>query len=168
MEDSNSRVVIKQILSFTLTEKGSFVREILLQEFAKGLDALGLATLDSLTSTATANLPFAASLSFSSMTEEDINNLRNLHRLMLLLSGPRKNENSSGGVKEGSFYKNQSAYEMSLALYQFTSLQELIPLLSVIPELPPDLQQELFRLPADLAGKLISRIAARTIRRVLL
>eukprot|EP00268_Persea_americana_P031562 TRINITY_DN3077_c0_g1_i3.p1 TRINITY_DN3077_c0_g1~~TRINITY_DN3077_c0_g1_i3.p1 ORF type:complete len:707 (-),score=99.82 TRINITY_DN3077_c0_g1_i3:720-2666(-) len=33
--DTDSRLVFKQILSFTLTEKGSFVKEILLEEFAK-------------------------------------------------------------------------------------------------------------------------------------
>lgn len=35
-------------------------------------------------------------------------------------------------------------------------------------QLPPDLQQQVLRLPADLAGKLASRIAARTLRRLFL
>uniref|UniRef100_A0A6N2L2K4 Protein kinase domain-containing protein n=1 Tax=Salix viminalis TaxID=40686 RepID=A0A6N2L2K4_SALVM len=35
VEDNDSKVAVKQILSFTLTEKGAFVREILLQEIAK-------------------------------------------------------------------------------------------------------------------------------------
>ncbi|KAK3018370.1 hypothetical protein RJ639_003960 [Escallonia herrerae] len=100
IDDNDSKVVIKQILSFTLTEKGAFVREILLQEFAKGLDALGLATLDSVTSLATANLPFATSLAFSSMTDEDTVNLRTLHRLVQLL-GFQKGE--SVAVRTSSY-----------------------------------------------------------------
>ncbi|KAF2297493.1 hypothetical protein GH714_024380 [Hevea brasiliensis] len=127
---TSSNVAIKQILSFTLTEKGAFVREILLQEVAKGLDALGLATLDSLTSVAITSIPFVASSPSSSLTEEDIMNLRMLRRLMLLLSGLQKNGSST--------------------------------------VLPPELQQQLLLLPADLAGRLISRAAARTIRRMFL
>lgn len=55
------------------------------------MDALGLATLDSITSA----LPFAASTSYSSMTDEDIINLRTLRRLLLLLSGIQQNESSN-------------------------------------------------------------------------
>ncbi|GMP80066.1 hypothetical protein CsSME_00035304 [Camellia sinensis var. sinensis] len=171
VEDSDSRMMVKQILSFTLTEKGAFVREILLQEFAKGLDALGLATVDCITSAATAGLPFAASLSSSSMTEEDITNLRTFQRLVLLLSGVPKNESSNTGVEEANPYKSQrrnSGEEASLVLYQFASVQEILPLLSVILELPADLQQQVLRLPVDLTGKLMSRVAARTIRRAFL
>lgn len=160
-EDENSRIVVKEILSFTLTEKGEFVREILLQEFAKGLDALGIATMDSITYAATAGLPFAPSRSFSSMTDEDVINLRTLQRLVLLLSGIQENESSITGV-------DGSNREALLVLYQFASVQEILPLLSVILELPPDLQQQVLRLPADLAGKLVSRIAARTLRRFFL
>ncbi|KAL6984236.1 hypothetical protein U1Q18_017613 [Sarracenia purpurea var. burkii] len=172
MEDNDSRMVVKQILSFTLTERGAFVREILLQEFAKGLDALGLATMDSLTFAATASLPFAASPFSSLMTDEDIINLRTLNRLVLLLSGLQKNGSYNAGFKAAKPDKvqrtNSGDKEASLVLYQFASVQDVLPLVSVILELPPDLQQQMLRLPADLAGKLISRTAARTIRRVIL
>ncbi|XP_071693272.1 uncharacterized aarF domain-containing protein kinase At1g71810, chloroplastic [Rutidosis leptorrhynchoides] len=170
VEDNNSNAVIKQIMSFTLTEKGEFVREILLQEFAKGLDALGLATLESFTSAAIANLPFAPSPP-SSLTNEDIINLRNLQRLLQLLSGSQKIEDNETGVEEFSRYKNirrTNLEEVSLVFNEFTSVQEILPLLNIIPELPPDLQQQLIRLPVDLVGKLVSRVAARTIRRALL
>ncbi|KAL5843619.1 hypothetical protein ACOSQ4_009577 [Xanthoceras sorbifolium] len=169
VEDSDSRVIIKEVLSFTLTEKGTFVREIILQEFAKGLDAVGLATLDSFTSAVAANIPFASS-SASSLTEEDIINLRTFNRLMMLLSGHQRRESSIVEVKEVSPYKNQNTYaeEALLVLYQLTSVQEILPVLSVIPELPPELQQQLLRLPADLAGRLVSRAAARTIRKIFL
>ncbi|CAN1294072.1 Uncharacterized aarF domain-containing protein kinase At1g71810, chloroplastic [Linum perenne] len=95
IEATESKLVVKQLLSFTLTEKGSFIREILLQEVAKaqGLDALGLATIDSLTSGATAGIPFTMSLTSSSMTEEDRMNLIVLRRLFFLLSV---------GLKKGS------------------------------------------------------------------
>ncbi|XP_058188860.1 uncharacterized aarF domain-containing protein kinase At1g71810, chloroplastic isoform X1 [Rhododendron vialii] len=161
MEDKDSRIVVKEILSFTLTEKGEFVREILLQEFAKGLDALSIATMDSISSTATASLPFAPSGSFSSMTDEDVINLRTLQRLVLLLSGIQTSESSTTGVKG-------SDREAFLVFYQSASVQEILPLLSVILELPPDLQQQVLRLPADLTGKLVSRIAARALRRLFL
>lgn len=169
VEDNNSDVVIKQILSFTLTEKGAFVREILLQEFAKGLDALGMATLESLTSAATANIPFAP-FPPSPITDEDITNLRNLHRLLQLLSGSQKIADTNTGVEEFSPYTNKrtTSEEISLVLNQLTSIQDKLPLLNVVTELPPDLQQQLIRVPVDLVGKLVSRVAARTIRRVLL
>ncbi|CAI9291606.1 unnamed protein product [Lactuca saligna] len=166
VEDNNSNVIIKQILSFTLTEKGAFVREILLQEFAKGLDALGLATFESLTYAASANLPFGPSPR-SSISDEDMINLRNLLRLLHLLSGSQKIED---GVGDFSPYTNKrvKSEEVYLALNEVASIQDILPLLNVIPELPTDLQQQLIRLPFDLVGKLVSRVAARTIRRALL
>ncbi|XP_021647566.2 uncharacterized aarF domain-containing protein kinase At1g71810, chloroplastic isoform X2 [Hevea brasiliensis] len=133
---TSSNVAIKQILSFTLTEKGAFVREILLQEVAKGLDALGLATLDSLTSVAITSIPFVASSPSSSLTEEDIMNLRMLRRLMLLLSGLQKNGSSTVEVTGNVAHKNQNTNleELLPVFYQISSVQEILPVLSVIPE----------------------------------
>ncbi|ONH90319.1 hypothetical protein PRUPE_8G046100 [Prunus persica] len=169
-KQEDERVVIKQILSFMLAEKGAFVRDILLQEFAKGLDALGLATLDSITTLATASIPFTSTFSFSTMTNEDKINLRTLHRLLLLLSGPQGIENSKAVIKEDIPYNNQqmNLEEASLVFNQLASIQDILPILSVIPELPPESQQQLLNLPADLTGRLISRAAARTIRRIIL
>ncbi|POO00293.1 Tyrosine-protein kinase [Trema orientale] len=165
-EGANSRVVIKQVLSFMLTEKGSFVRDILLQELAKGLDALGLA----LSSEATARLPFGNSLLSSKMTEEDKTNLRTLHRLLALLSRLQETGNSRRGDIRVGPHKNQetNVEDVSLVLNQLASVEEVLPILSVIPELPPESQQQLLNLPADLSGRLISRVAARTIRRMTL
>ncbi|KAH6778226.1 Protein kinase superfamily protein [Perilla frutescens var. hirtella] len=167
VEDESKRI-IKQVLSFTLDEKGAFVREILLDELAKGLDALGAATLDSLTSM-TANLPFRTS-STSSMTNEDIANLRTLRRLMLLVSELQRTETSAVGVKEVGSYdiQKQSSDGAALLPYGLEYAQEMLPLISAIAELPQDSQQQLLRLPADLAGKLVSRVAARTLRRAFL
>ncbi|PRQ24524.1 putative cadmium-transporting ATPase [Rosa chinensis] len=168
-DDANSRVLIKQILSFMLTEKGAFVKDILLQEFVKGLDALGLATLDSLTTVATTNVPLIAPFSFSTMTNEDKINLRTLRRLLLLLSGSQRNENSKAVIRQDGPYENQqmNLAEPSLVFNQLGSIQEVLPILSVIPELPPESQQQLLNLPVDLTGRLISRAVARTIRRVI-
>ncbi|XP_002527120.2 uncharacterized aarF domain-containing protein kinase At1g71810, chloroplastic isoform X1 [Ricinus communis] len=169
-EDAVSKVAIKEILSFTLTQKGTFVREILLQEVAKGLDALGVATLDSLTSVATASIPFATPFSSSSMTEEDMVNLRTLKRLVLLLSGSQKNGSSAVEVQGSKTYKVQNVYleEALPILDQLSSVQEILPFLSVIPQLPLELQQQLLLMPGDLAGRLVSRAAARTVRRMFL
>ncbi|XXG61329.1 hypothetical protein AAC387_Pa04g3018 [Persea americana] len=161
--DTDSRLVFKQILSFTLTEKGSFVKEILLEEFAKGIDSLGLATLESVTS----SFPFSSAFSSSSlMADEDINNLRTLRRLMLLLSGLQESKN---GVKEVKINKNYGTNleEVSLVLSQLATVQDMLPVLSVIPELPLESQQQILRMPAELAGRLVSRAVARTIRRII-
>lgn len=164
--NTDSRAAVKQVLSFALTEKGALVREILIQEFAKGIDALGLATLDSVTSAAASRLPFAFPYSSSTMDDQDITNLRTLRRLLLLLSRLEKNENPNTDVANVEYSKLVHTEEASLVIYQLASVQNLLPLLSVIPELPPESQQQFFQLPAELAGRLISRMAARTIRRL--
>lgn len=165
-EGADSKMVMKEILSFTLTEKGGFVRKIIVQEFAKGLDALGLASLE----TAAARVPFSNFFFSPLMTEEDIVNLRTFQRLMLLLSGARRKEDLNIGETKASPDQNQILYskELSLVLNQFDSIQDILPVLSVIPELPPESQQQLFQLPANLVQQLISRAAARTIKRVFL
>ncbi|XP_072977975.1 uncharacterized aarF domain-containing protein kinase At1g71810, chloroplastic isoform X2 [Typha angustifolia] len=164
VEDSNPRLAIKQVLSFTLTEKGAFVREILLQEVAKGIDSLGLGAMDAITSAAASRLPLFISYSSSSMSREDITNLRTLRRLVLLLSSLQKNENPNEEVKFANGEENKN--DISLVLYEMTSLQEFLPVLSVIPELPSESQQQLLRLPVDLVGRLLSRAVARTVRRI--
>ncbi|KAK1301791.1 putative aarF domain-containing protein kinase [Acorus calamus] len=158
VEKNDSMVAIKQLLSFTLTEKGTFVREILLQEIAKGIDAFGLA--------AASRLPFTTVFYSAPMTDEDVANLRTLHRLMQVLSELQHQNNTNtvmGSIEESP---KTNSEEASLILYQMTSIQEFLPILSIIPELPPESQQQLVLLPADLAGRLISRAAARAIRRI--
>ncbi|GKV32453.1 hypothetical protein SLEP1_g41062 [Rubroshorea leprosula] len=168
IEKTNSRVVFKEILSFTLTEKGAFVREILLEEFTKGLDALGLSTLDSLSSVARTSIPFADYFSFSLMTEEDTVNLRTLRRILFLLTGSQSNEITAMEVNGVSGNKIEKYSEASLIFYQPASVSEIQLILSVIPELPQESQQQLLRMPSDLVGRLISRATARTIRRMFL
>lgn len=64
----------------------------------QGLDALGLATLESITSMTAARIPFGSSTSVSMMTNEDVNNLRTLSRLILLLSGSQENLSDQVGT----------------------------------------------------------------------
>ncbi|KAM7266189.1 hypothetical protein ACFE04_004086 [Oxalis oulophora] len=166
-EDSDSRVVIKQILTFTFTEKGAFVREMLLQELAKGLDSLGVAAFDRITSTTNVGLPFAPPNASSSMTEEDITNLRTLRQLLSLLS--QTNGHESTEVTGITTYQNQNTLsEEGSLVNQVVLFQEILPLLAIIPELPPETQQQLLGLPADLARRLFSRATARTLRRLFL
>ncbi|KAF0890820.1 hypothetical protein E2562_004301 [Oryza meyeriana var. granulata] len=167
-ETDSSRFAIKQVLSFTLTEQGAFVKDLLLQEIAKGLDALGVATLSSATSAAASRLPFAVPSPSPALDNEDATNLRNLHRLLVLLTKvPQKEDSSptpgynSNGEKEGD---NKDG--ISLVLYEMRSLPEFLPVLSVIPELPPESQQQFLLLPADLTNRVLSRAVARTIRRI--
>ncbi|CAN0827006.1 Uncharacterized aarF domain-containing protein kinase At1g71810, chloroplastic [Linum grandiflorum] len=97
----------------SLLSEGSFIREILLQEVAKGLDALGLATIDSFfTSSATAGIPFA--MSSSSMTEEDRMNLIVLRRLFSLLSGGLKK--GSPNTVRASYYGVQCCWKSSTSI----------------------------------------------------
>ncbi|ESQ28027.1 hypothetical protein EUTSA_v10018208mg [Eutrema salsugineum] len=164
--DSN-KIAMKQILAFTFTEQGSFVREILLGEFAKGLDAFGLATLDSFTSVASTTMPFSGSRPLNSLTEEDMSNLRTFSRLISLFSGMQRAETQ---VKAVSKYGEALTPldEASLVMYQLPSAQEMLPILSILPELPQESQQRLLQLPGDLVGRLLSRAFARTIRRMFL
>lgn len=59
---------------------------------------------------------------------------------------------------------DDSTDDISLVLYEMRSLTEFLPVLSVIPELPPESQQQFLLLPADLTNRVLSRAVARTIR----
>lgn len=72
-----------------------YLSPITLTNYIQGLDALGLATLDSITSSAIASIPFISLFSFPPMTDEDMVNLRTLRRLIQLLSGYQQTENSN-------------------------------------------------------------------------
>ncbi|GAB2290511.1 hypothetical protein Dimus_024788 [Dionaea muscipula] len=75
-------------------------------------------------------------MSVISMTEEEITNLRNLHRLALLISGLENIEGPRRGVEEASLLKNQALPigEISQLLYQLASIRELLPIFSVVNE----------------------------------
>ncbi|XP_038899642.1 uncharacterized aarF domain-containing protein kinase At1g71810, chloroplastic [Benincasa hispida] len=158
VEIQSNRIVVKEVLSFALSEKGSFLRDLLLQEIAKGLDALGLATLDSINSMAATRIPFGSSISVSMMSKEDVNNLRTLSRLIYLLSGSQENLSNQIILRGGN--NNQ------LMGFDEASVREVLSILSVIPELPPESQQQILNLPVEVARRLVSRVTARTLRRL--
>ncbi|XP_020571323.1 uncharacterized aarF domain-containing protein kinase At1g71810, chloroplastic [Phalaenopsis equestris] len=168
VENMDSSAAMKQAISFTLTAKGAFVREILLEEFAKGLDALGLATLEYVSSSSASIIPFTVQISSVSMAAEDRTNLRTLSRLFLLLSRLQKQDYADAESRDTNVENDtkMDREELSMVLYQMTSVQGFLPIFSIIPELPLESQQELIRLPADLATRLVSRMVARTIRRI--
>ncbi|ERM94356.1 hypothetical protein AMTRI_Chr04g252440 [Amborella trichopoda] len=166
LKEQDSSVVSKQLLSFTLSERGEFVRDVLLEEFTKGLEALGIATFDSVAS----SLPFTNSFTtVFQMDEEYIRNLRNFRRLLQLLSGLERNEDPNVAVREAivdATQKDQktSYRELSYIFNELSSIQDPLLLISAVLELPPEMQLQFFNLPADIAGRLASRIVARTIR----
>ncbi|KAJ4744993.1 Protein kinase superfamily protein [Rhynchospora pubera] len=168
-DDSRTKA-IKQVLSFTLTEKGAFVREILIQEIAKGIDALSVATFESVTLTTASRLPLFIPYASSSTTlgKEDITNLRTLRRLLMILSTLQKpgSEVQQLRVDYSEENKINSVEEVSLVLNEMSSAPDLLPIISVFPELPSESQQQLLQLPVDLASRLLSRAVARTIRRL--
>ncbi|KAI4963166.1 hypothetical protein ZWY2020_019638 [Hordeum vulgare] len=166
-ESDSSRFAIKQVLSFTLTEQGAFVKDLLLQEIAKGLDALGVATLSSVTSAAASRLPFAPSSS-PSLNNEEATNLRNLYRLLQLVSKTPQKENTSRapGYESTGEKGDDGTNDISLVLNEMRSFPEFLPVLSIIPELSPESQQQFLLLPADLTNLVLSRAVARTIRRM--
>lgn len=127
-------------------------------------------TFDSLTSAATASIPFYTPLSSSSMTEEDVKNLRTLRRLMLLWSHSQMKSGLVMEVKGSNRNQIQNVYlEEALPIFdRLSSVQDIMPILSVISELPPELQRQLLLMPGDLAGRLVSRAVARTVRRMFL
>ncbi|CAM8885524.1 unnamed protein product [Rhodiola kirilowii] len=167
--DMDSKTIGKEILSFLLKkEQGAFLKEILLEEMAKGLDALGLATLDSIYTFAYRSLPFASSssISVSLMNEEERASLKTFYRLLLLLYKLQRAEKSIE-VELHSDDKIESVDVASL-FYQLRFSQDILPILYVVPELSQEEQQSLLSLPTEFAGKLASRIAARTLQRLFL
>lgn len=170
--DRQKRMAIKRILIFTLSEKGDFVREILLEELAKGIDALNRATFEKAASVVSSSLPITFSLPLQLVEDEDIKNLKTLRRLILALSEGLTGEGNHS-LEKGNYFLKEIDVQMTwndavVVLQQLSSSEEFFPMLSVILELPLSAQQQSFSLPANLAGRLASRIIARTIRRSVL
>lgn len=170
--DKQSRVAIKGILKFTLSEQGDFVREILVEELAKGIDALNRATFEKAASGVISRLPITFSLPLRLVEDEDIQNLKTLRRLTLALSEGLIDEQNQG-LEEGNYLLREVDIQMTwndavVVLQQLSFSKEFLPMLSVILELPVLAQQQSFRLPADLIGRLASRVIARTLRRLAL
>ncbi|XP_074264409.1 putative aarF domain-containing protein kinase At1g71810, chloroplastic isoform X1 [Silene latifolia] len=166
-DELDTRLDAKDILSFTLAKQGSFVREIFLEETAKGLDALGLATLNSITSASIASIPFTVPFLAYQMTEEDIINLRNFQRLVQLVSGSEGPRIETEKINDHQSQRS-ALQEIPQLLNQLPTTWELQPILASVNELPLEEQQRLYSLPTEVLARLFSRMVARTIRRYFL
>lgn len=165
--DENEKVIVKKILQFVLGEQGEFVREMILDELAKGLDALTRATFDSASESVLSNLALGTLRRPSLLEEEDFQNLSTLRRLSALIA-EGLGENSSLEKIEKSFNEADLKMTKLTTLEDFSAvfLDNLRPLstFAIISELPFMAQQQALLLPAELVGKLTSRVIARTIR----
>ncbi|KAG2384506.1 putative aarF domain-containing protein [Vigna angularis] len=165
VEGTDSRMVMKEILSFTLAEKGEFVREIIVQEFAKGLDALGLATLE----TAAARVPFSGFFYSPVLTDEDITNLRTFQRLMLLLLGARRKEEFNT-VRFLFYLKRFISMDFIIIKDLKTNYlpykQKVKLILFVFPKINNRFMTQLFLLKNNSISKLRSRTTCNTNRGV--
>jgi len=137
--DKQSRLAIKRILKFTLSEKGDFVREILLEELSKGIDALNRSTFEKAASAVISSLPITFSLPLHLVEDEDIKNLKTLRRLILALS-EGLTEEQNHGLEEGNYLLKEVDVQMTwndavVVLQQLSSSKEFLPMLSVILEL---------------------------------
>ncbi|CAK9233114.1 unnamed protein product [Sphagnum troendelagicum] len=179
--EEDARNLVKRILTFALTEQGDFVRDLLLDELAKGLDALNRAAFDMAAKELRSRAPFALP-ALAPLTEgEDVKHLHNLQQLTSLLSGSSTNFTNTAVMQVSSTSKSDMVVrtevlnltdtegsltwdEVSVLLQRMSSLFQYTPMLSVVPELPFSAQQQAVLLPAELATRLASRFLARSIR----
>lgn len=94
--------------------------------------------------------------------------MRNLYRLLQLVSKTPQKENTSWapGYESTGEKGDDGTDDISLVLNEMRSFPEFLPVLSIIPELSPESQQQFLLLPADLTNLVLSRAVARTIRRM--
>ncbi|XP_057550219.1 uncharacterized aarF domain-containing protein kinase At1g71810, chloroplastic isoform X3 [Amaranthus tricolor] len=156
-DEFDKKDAAKDILSFTLADQGSFIRNIFLEETAKGLDALGLATINSI------SIPFLS----IPMSDEDVVNLRNFHRLVLLVSGIQGSDAKTESINDVR-NRTSPAMDVNQLLNWLLDTQEIQPIFAYVNELPSEQQQQLYRLPVEVLARLLSRVAARTVRRYFL
>ncbi|GJP38665.1 hypothetical protein CLOM_g14254 [Closterium sp. NIES-68] len=162
---------LKRILKFGLSEEGRFIRELLLDEVAKGLDALNRITLDSSSAALLSRLPPALRPALFGplqlATPEDEEHLENLQRLATIVAdldpsggqGGAGSEGGSGGGEEREGWAGIQA-----AVDRATVIIQRLPSREIFTELPLPAQQTALLLPVELAGRVASRTVARTIR----
>ncbi|CAI5958683.1 unnamed protein product [Closterium sp. NIES-65] len=121
---------LKRILKFGLSEEGRFIRELLLDEVAKGLDALNRVTLDDSSAALLSRLPPALRPAFPGAlqlaTEEDKEHLENLRRLATIVAdldpsggqGGGGSEGASGEGESGGWGGIQAAVDQAMAIIQ--------------------------------------------------
>eukprot|EP00252_Welwitschia_mirabilis_P026334 TRINITY_DN861_c0_g1_i2.p1 TRINITY_DN861_c0_g1~~TRINITY_DN861_c0_g1_i2.p1 ORF type:complete len:711 (+),score=112.46 TRINITY_DN861_c0_g1_i2:97-2229(+) len=136
--DGNSKTAMKSILKFTLSEEGKFVRDILLEELVKGIDALNRVTLEKTASNALLGLPTPVPSGLHFVEDEDIKHLNTIRHLMLLLlqvlaEKPIHNFDDGGTLLDKD--AGQITWDKAISiLQQSNALANITPVLSAIFE----------------------------------
>jgi aarF domain-containing kinase len=100
--------------------------------------------------------------------ESNGNNSKENGRVMKtqIVSGANSNDlvERTQFVDDNNSETSLSMDDITDMLQSLSGLTQYLPLLSVVPELPFRARQQAVFLPAELAGRVASRVAARTIR----
>ena len=102
---------MRRILKFGLSPEATFLREVLLDEIAKGLDALSRSQLEDSYDALRASLPSPWNVVLpppapSDLTEDDLEHLDNLRRLAALFAWLQPQEEGQGGTSVTSSTSN--------------------------------------------------------------
>ncbi|KAJ7551047.1 hypothetical protein O6H91_07G131600 [Diphasiastrum complanatum] len=170
IQEDEKSAYVKRILNFALSDQGEFLRSMLLDELAKELDAFNRAIFDRVAEAAGSNMPFPLPLPGPLLEGEDYQHLDNLRRLSSIIS--EASSSSKPIQKADKVRDNAGEKEADSNLYSMwedvssvaTSILTSFRLVLVISELPLPAQQQALLIPAELAGKLASRVLARSIR----
>ncbi|KAH7296380.1 hypothetical protein KP509_26G021700 [Ceratopteris richardii] len=167
-EIAKKNLITKRLLSFILSEEGDFVRDTLLEEFAKGLDAWNRATFESATNAILMNMSPVGAISYPSLLdEEDAKNLDTFNRLNALVVAGFGDALDMTKVQEIVRNKDMDGVrDLSLkdAVDILEDILKLLPNAGLLLELPIPAQFQAASLPGELIGRLTSRVIARAIR----
>ncbi|KAG0566441.1 hypothetical protein KC19_7G064000 [Ceratodon purpureus] len=105
--ERDSRSLMKRLLTFGLTDQGDFVRELILDELAKGIDALNRVAFDAAAHTIRTRSPISLPLIAPVTEDEDLKNLENLRQIMSIFNKSRNT--SAVGTVAGMTGENGSA-----------------------------------------------------------
>jgi hypothetical protein len=92
--ENDNRSLVKRLLTFGLTDQGDFVRELILDELAKGIDALNRVAFDSAAQQIRMRSPISLPITTPITEDEDLKNLENLRKIMSIFN----NDYSRSGV----------------------------------------------------------------------
>eukprot|EP00249_Psilotum_nudum_P018016 c26599_g1_i1 orf=673-2898(-) len=138
--ENNAKLIVKKTLMFALSEEADYVRDLLLDELAKGIDALNRAIYDLAAATLYSNIPMPLPAPTTIMEDEDFENLNTLRRLSSLLS--EKSEevtnldmmNKSSTNNNGIQDPDPLLKEVSFVFHHLNSISKLPPTLPAVFE----------------------------------
>lgn len=93
--ERDTRSLVKRLLTFALTEQGDFVRELVLDELAKGIDAFNRIAFDAVAHNIQTRSPIALPVIAPVTEDEDRKNLENLQQILNIFM----NSDSGSGVR---------------------------------------------------------------------